>query len=146
MIISLCRKQFSKTGGCLSPSILVILVFLYFKINCGFPSDFIRMFDKLHCILYFLVFKRLGEHVHSPGRVLGDRRVLYKYLNPNLMAVVTRSPSDSKPAVHILLVDSVTGMVCTFMTKLEFIFKYLSAILLVFIGKIINCTTVQLMK
>jgi hypothetical protein len=63
---------------------------------------------NLFCI--FTVFKRLGEHVHSPGRVLGDRRVLYKYLNPNLMAVVTRSPSDSKPAVHIFLIDSVTGM------------------------------------
>ncbi|XP_028413058.1 ER membrane protein complex subunit 1-like [Dendronephthya gigantea] len=56
-----------------------------------------------------IVFKRLGEHVHSPGRVLGDRRVLYKYLNPNLMAVVTRSPSISKPTVHIFLIDSVTG-------------------------------------
>ena len=30
------------------------------------------------------------------------------------------------------------------MTKLEFVFKYLSAILFVFIGKIINCT--ELMK
>ena len=63
-------------------------------------------------IVYLIVFKRLGEHVHSPGRVLGDRRVLYKYLNPNLMAVVTRSPSASKPAIHILLIDSVTGIVC----------------------------------
>ena len=31
----------------------------------------------------------LLEHVHSQGRVLGDRSVLYKYLNPNLVAVVT---------------------------------------------------------
>jgi len=29
------------------------------------------------------------EKVASMGRVLGDRRVLYKYLNPNLIAVAT---------------------------------------------------------
>lgn len=28
----------------------------------------------------------LAEHVHSVGRILGDRSVLYKYLNPNLVA------------------------------------------------------------
>lgn len=48
--------------------------------------------------------------MHSPGRVLGDRRVLYKYLNPNLMAVMTKSPSNPKPAVHIFLIDAVSGM------------------------------------
>lgn len=31
------------------------------------------------------------EHVHSQGRVLGDRSVLYKYLNPNLVAVITQA-------------------------------------------------------
>ncbi|KAJ8257638.1 hypothetical protein GJAV_G00188030 [Gymnothorax javanicus] len=35
--------------------------------------------------------KRANEHVHSQGRVMGDRSVLYKYLNPNLLAVVTES-------------------------------------------------------
>ena len=30
------------------------------------------------------------ERVHSQGRVLGDRSVLYKYVNPNLVAVVTQ--------------------------------------------------------
>lgn len=30
------------------------------------------------------------EHVHSQGRVLGDRSVLYKYINPNLIAVATQ--------------------------------------------------------
>ncbi|KPM09679.1 hypothetical protein QR98_0082220 [Sarcoptes scabiei] len=34
------------------------------------------------------VFKRPHENVHSQGRVLGDRNVLYKYLNPNLVAVL----------------------------------------------------------
>ena len=30
------------------------------------------------------------ENVHSQGRVLADRSVLYKYINPNLVAVVTQ--------------------------------------------------------
>ena len=38
-----------------------------------------------------VVFKRYNEHVHSQGRVMGDRNVLYKYLNPNLVVVVTES-------------------------------------------------------
>ena len=38
-----------------------------------------------------VVFKRYGEHVHSQGRVMGDRNVLYKYLNPNLVAIVGES-------------------------------------------------------
>lgn len=35
--------------------------------------------------------KNPNEHVHSQGRVLSDRSVLYKYINPNLVAVVTQS-------------------------------------------------------
>ena len=35
-----------------------------------------------------VLFKRYGENVHSQGRVMGDRNVLYKYLNPNLVAIV----------------------------------------------------------
>lgn len=34
--------------------------------------------------------KNPNEHVHSQGRVLSDRSVLYKYINPNLVAVVTQ--------------------------------------------------------
>ncbi|OTF77451.1 hypothetical protein BLA29_006933 [Euroglyphus maynei] len=37
------------------------------------------------------VFKRPHENVHSQGRVLGDRNVLYKYLNPNLVAILVES-------------------------------------------------------
>jgi hypothetical protein len=33
------------------------------------------------------------EHVSSAGRVLGDRRVLYKYLNPHLLVVATLATS-----------------------------------------------------
>lgn len=35
------------------------------------------------------------EHVHSQGRVLGDRSVLYKYINPNLVAFVTQAPDPT---------------------------------------------------
>lgn len=34
------------------------------------------------------------EHVHSQGRVLNDRSVLYKYINPNLVAVATQGPDS----------------------------------------------------
>lgn len=36
-----------------------------------------------------VVSKNPLERVHSQGRVLGDRSVLYKYINPNLVAIVT---------------------------------------------------------
>lgn len=32
------------------------------------------------------------EHVHSQGRVFNDRSVLYKYINPNLVAIATQGP------------------------------------------------------
>ncbi|XP_010898640.2 ER membrane protein complex subunit 1 isoform X1 [Esox lucius] len=57
--------------------------------------------------------KRPSEHVHSQGRVMGDRSVLYKYLNPNLLAVVTES-TDTHPErafVGMFLVDGVTGRI-----------------------------------
>ncbi|KAJ8017248.1 hypothetical protein DPEC_G00015830 [Dallia pectoralis] len=57
--------------------------------------------------------KRPNEHVHSQGRVMGDRSVLYKYLNPNLLAVVTES-TDTHPErafVGMFLVDGVTGRI-----------------------------------
>lgn len=34
------------------------------------------------------------EHVHSRGRVLSDRSVLYKYHNPNLVVVATHGPDS----------------------------------------------------
>ncbi|KAG7276338.1 hypothetical protein CRUP_032393 [Coryphaenoides rupestris] len=57
--------------------------------------------------------KRSNEHVHSQGRVMGDRSVLYKYLNPNLLAVVTEStdPHPERSFVGILLIDGVTGRI-----------------------------------
>uniref|UniRef100_A0A8C9Y785 ER membrane protein complex subunit 1 n=1 Tax=Sander lucioperca TaxID=283035 RepID=A0A8C9Y785_SANLU len=57
--------------------------------------------------------KRPNEHVHSQGRVMGDRSVLYKYLNPNLLAVVLESTDlhQERSFVGILLIDGVTGRI-----------------------------------
>ena len=53
------------------------------------------------------------EKVRSQGRVLGDRSVLYKYINPNLLAVATlETDSVQKGGVlNMYLIDSVTGVI-----------------------------------
>ncbi|XP_063487781.1 ER membrane protein complex subunit 1 isoform X31 [Symphalangus syndactylus] len=57
--------------------------------------------------------KRGSEHVHSQGRVMGDRSVLYKSLNPNLLAVVTESTDahHERTFIGIFLIDGVTGRI-----------------------------------
>ncbi|XP_062449539.1 ER membrane protein complex subunit 1 isoform X1 [Rhea pennata] len=57
--------------------------------------------------------KRSSEHVHSQGRVMGDRSVLYKSLNPNLLAVVTESTDThhERTFIGIHLIDGVTGRI-----------------------------------
>uniref|UniRef100_A0A8C9B0Y8 ER membrane protein complex subunit 1 n=1 Tax=Phocoena sinus TaxID=42100 RepID=A0A8C9B0Y8_PHOSS len=57
--------------------------------------------------------KRSSEHVHSQGRVMGDRSVLYKSLNPNLLAVVTESTDvhHERTFIGTFLVDGVTGRI-----------------------------------
>ncbi|KAL4646018.1 ER membrane protein complex subunit 1 isoform X3 [Arapaima gigas] len=57
--------------------------------------------------------KRASEHVHSQGRVMGDRSVLYKYLNPNLLAVVTESVDthQERSFVGVFLIDGITGRI-----------------------------------
>ncbi|KAM7539288.1 hypothetical protein Aperf_G00000057648 [Anoplocephala perfoliata] len=55
-----------------------------------------------------------NEHVHSIGRILGDRNVLYKYVNPNLLAVMTGGVSameEGKPMVSLYLIDTVCGQI-----------------------------------
>ncbi|KAF6812318.1 duf1620 domain containing protein [Colletotrichum sojae] len=51
--------------------------------------------------------------VHDPiasiGRVLGDRRVKYKYLNPN--TIVVSAHNAAKSLLNVYLVDSVSGQV-----------------------------------
>ncbi|KAH8295371.1 hypothetical protein KR018_010415, partial [Drosophila ironensis] len=57
------------------------------------------------------------EHVHSQGRVLVDRSVLYKYINPNLVAFVTQAPDAThKSLLNLYLVDVVSGSVIFTMT------------------------------
>lgn len=59
-----------------------------------------------------VVSKSPIEKVHSQGRVLGDRSVLYKYINPNLVAVLTQGFDPvHKQFMNIYLVDVVSGSV-----------------------------------
>jgi hypothetical protein len=51
--------------------------------------------------------KPVHEKVHSQGKVLGDRSVLYKYANPNLLAVA--SVNEKETTLTINLVDGVSG-------------------------------------
>jgi len=58
-------------------------------------------------------FKRIDEEVHSPARVLGNRGILYKYVNPNVIAIMTESsvgdPCTPEQSMNVYLVDGVTG-------------------------------------
>ncbi|XP_011303674.1 ER membrane protein complex subunit 1 isoform X2 [Fopius arisanus] len=57
-----------------------------------------------------VVSKSPIERVHSQGRVLGDRSVLYKYINPNLVAVVTQGVGNTlKNTMTLYLLDVVSG-------------------------------------
>ena len=47
--------------------------------------------------------------VASFGKVLGNRTTLYKYLNPNLLAVTTNSLKDAVPSCGIYVIDSAKG-------------------------------------
>ena len=49
------------------------------------------------------------EKVASVGRVLGDRSVLYKYLNPHLLAVAFADPAKSSFTLY--LIDNVSGQI-----------------------------------
>ncbi|XP_019873481.2 ER membrane protein complex subunit 1 [Aethina tumida] len=52
------------------------------------------------------------ERVHSQGRVLPDRSVHYKYVNPNLLALATLSDDPvHKSVLSIYLIDAVNGFV-----------------------------------
>ncbi|KAL3860995.1 hypothetical protein ACJMK2_007088 [Sinanodonta woodiana] len=64
--------------------------------------------------------KRTNEHVHSQGRVLGDRTVLYKYLNPNVVVVITEGEETGSQAqtqkgpmnfFNLYVIDTVIGHV-----------------------------------
>lgn len=62
---------------------------------------------KLNKKITAVVGKSPLEKVHSPGRVLGDRSVLYKYINPNLVAVITQveDPIHKSKSTHHYFVN-----------------------------------------
>ena len=52
--------------------------------------------------------------VHSPVRVLGDRNVLHKYINRNLLAVGIEHAGDGEfeeSSVQVMLVDTISGKI-----------------------------------
>uniref|UniRef100_A0A1L8D9I9 ER membrane protein complex subunit 1 n=2 Tax=Nyssomyia neivai TaxID=330878 RepID=A0A1L8D9I9_9DIPT len=57
------------------------------------------------------------EHVHSQGRVLSDRSVLYKYVNPNLIAIATFGLDQiHKYVINVHLIDVVSGSIVVTLT------------------------------
>ncbi|KAJ3067945.1 DUF1620 super [Podochytrium sp. JEL0797] len=51
------------------------------------------------------------EPISSLGRVLGNRSVLYKYLNPNLLALATIRATHATSTLYVYLLDTVTGSI-----------------------------------
>ncbi|KAJ1654321.1 hypothetical protein IWQ61_005727 [Dispira simplex] len=49
------------------------------------------------------------EAVASLGRVLGNRSVLYKYLNPHLMVIAAVRPQGSHTVLSVYFIDTVSG-------------------------------------
>ena len=69
-------------------------------------------------LIKYLVLKTFvfthADRVHSHGKVLGDRSVLYKYLNPNMISVVTEGVDSQKvPYLNVYIVDTVNGNIIT---------------------------------
>jgi len=61
--------------------------------------------DRIHSVTASLA----DEPVASIGKVLGDRRVLYKYQNPNLILVITANDAIGTITTH--LIDGISGVV-----------------------------------
>ena len=51
----------------------------------------------------------LHDPVASIGKVLGDRKVLYKYLNPNLLLISAINPTSFSASIYLL--DSISGQI-----------------------------------
>lgn len=59
-----------------------------------------------------IALKPSNERIHSQGRVLPDRSVYYKYVNPNLIALATINEDPvHKHVLSIYLIDGVTGLI-----------------------------------
>jgi len=57
-------------------------------------------------------FKEPIDNVASLGKVLGNRNVLYKYLNPNILAVATIKPHEEYTSLlSLYFVDTVKGSI-----------------------------------
>ncbi|XP_060519442.1 ER membrane protein complex subunit 1 [Cylas formicarius] len=68
--------------------------------------------DLAPSTLVALSAKPANERVHSQGKVLYDRSVYYKYVNPNLLAVATVSDDlVHRSVLTVYLIDGVTGLV-----------------------------------
>jgi len=56
--------------------------------------------------------RQMEEKVHSAGRVMDDRSVLFKYMNPNLALVLAEGQdTTSKSFITVQVVDLVTGRI-----------------------------------
>lgn len=77
------------------------------------PSWTFRLPSPTHSLLSVVVRPHLEQRVHSQGRVLADRSVAYKYVNPNLLAVAVQTRADPvhRNVFSVYLVDAVTGLV-----------------------------------
>ena len=72
-----------------------------------------------------LAGKPSDQVVHSQGRVMADRSVLFKYVNPNLGFLLAEGKdASSKTFINVYLIDLVTGryeqfhkFILTFSTK-----------------------------
>jgi hypothetical protein len=63
-------------------------------------------FGYINTLQYYTYWTNT-EKVHSQGRVLGDRSVLYKYINSNLVAILSSNKVDL--SLHVNLIDIVSG-------------------------------------
>jgi hypothetical protein len=56
-----------------------------------------------------LVPRPVNDPIASIGKVLGDRRVLYKYLDPNLALLAT--VNDAKKSAHFYVLNTISGAI-----------------------------------
>lgn len=59
--------------------------------------------------IHSIVNRPAYDPIASIGKVLGDRSVMYKYINKNLITIVTTDPSHSSATIYIL--ESVSGVI-----------------------------------
>lgn len=59
--------------------------------------------------VYSMTPRPIDDPVASIGKVLGDRKVLYKYLNPNTLLIITAS--DTTMSATISVIDALSGSV-----------------------------------